>query len=648
MFEILTTTLSDVLSNLDLSEITQKVADSMAEELEYPGGVVLLADETSSYVTPHTFSTVPVVKYARKLFDSSNIIYEFEKGRNYIELAGKNKEIYISKRQAEHISPQVNKRVADLTQRVSGTKISISLPVVVNEKVLGVLFINSSREEVSPEEMLMLKTYADQFGLAINNSRLFSETKSQVNLLAEQNKDLQSLFYLNTQISSTLDLRTVAQSAVDSLPRDDLLIGAYISMLGPEMKFLETIAVTRNKLSEKVLQLMGEVNKYKLDVTKTYDNESAIKRVLDSGSLEVTEDLSQVLSPPLPKSIAQPIEALLKIKSTAVFPLIFRGKTVGIIAYLFKNINFNDLPDRRKQLFETYTSQIAISLDNANLFTKSRKVQQSLQVALADLQETRRRERDMIDIMGHELRTPISIVKNSLSMMDRLLRTQGQIPVEKQKKYVEIGLDASRREANLIETLLSATKTDAKGFQLTLDKTDLNEVVEDSMVAFKNAAKKKGIDLTYQKPDFEPLIYADGTRVQEISDNFVSNAIKYTQEGYVSIRVYKESSLIWFEVSDSGYGISPEDLKNLGRKFYRAQQHTKGSAGAGVVRPGGTGLGLYVSFSLVKIMDGAYRVESTLGKGSKFSFGMPEYTGQKLVQVERKFGEYVQGKDSPK
>ncbi len=264
-----------------------------------------------------------------------------------------------------------------------------------------------------------------------------------------------------------------------------------------------------------------------------------------------------------------------------------------------------------------------------------------MQKALTDLQESRRRERDMIDIMGHELRTPMSIVRNALSMMDLIIRKEGQIPSDKQKKYVDIGLESARREANLIETLLSATKADAKGFQLTFEKVDLFDAVNDSLVGFTSQAKKKGLELTFEKDPAmaEAFIYCDRTRIQEIMDNFVSNAVKYTYKGFVKIRIEKRANMILTIVEDSGLGISKEDLSHLGKKFFRAKQYSEGH-GANVIRPGGTGLGLYVAFALIKLMDGEFEIISELEKGSKFTFGMPGFSGQPLKQEERKVQDY--------
>jgi len=264
----------------------------------------------------------------------------------------------------------------------------------------------------------------------------------------------------------------------------------------------------------------------------------------------------------------------------------------------------------------------------------------SLKDALAKLEEVRRRERDMVDVMGHELRTPITIVRNALLLLHSKLSKGQTLPKEKILDYVDKAIESSRREIDLVETLLSATKVESNRVQLTLNKIDLLDVIYDGMEAHKNFAKDRAIEVKYDKPKEEFWGYADRTRIQEIMDNLLSNAIKYTPKGHVEITI-KETSDDYTAISitDTGMGIHPEDIRHLGKKFYRAKQYLNNKNGSknNVVRPGGTGLGLYVSFNLAKLMNGRIVVKSELGKGSTFAIYIPKFTGQKEKYVDQVF-----------
>jgi len=419
------------------------------------------------------------------------------------------------------------------------------------------------------------------------------QNKKQLIVLEQQNNDLQSLYNLTSKITESLDPSKVAQTAVDSLPQGEVMLGGSIALLNEDKTELLSVAVTRNKISDAIQNTIGDYSKYVTKLNEDSPTVEIIRTVIKQNKPFSTTNLADIMSPPIPKRFIKPVTAILQLKSAVIYPLFVRGEPIGVVMYYLKRIDFHDLEEEEKRLFQTYTSQIAIALENANLYDKSQQIQANLQDALSELQESRRRERDMIDIMGHELRTPMSIIRNVLSMMDMIIQKDGSMTVDKQKKYVDMALESARREANLIETLLSATKADAKGFQLTFEKIHLLDVVHDSLVGFTSQAKKKGLDLSFMKDVSmkNAFVYADRTRIQEIADNFVSNAVKYTNEGTVEIILEETKDLIWFKVKDTGIGIGEADIPSLGKKFFRAQQYSE-TNNLNIIRPGGTGLGL--------------------------------------------------------
>ncbi len=271
---------------------------------------------------------------------------------------------------------------------------------------------------------------------------------------------------------------------------------------------------------------------------------------------------------------------------------------------------------------------------------KEIKQREELEKAYKQVQGLRQHEQDMIDIMGHELRTPITIVRNSLGVMEMEFKKNGTIPQEKLARYLDIAMESARREVRLVETLLSSAKADSRGFQLMFEKVDVLDVVNDSLELFKKEGAKKGVDVLFNTTG-EFLAYADRIRTQEIVDNLLSNAVKYTDKGKVEVSLIKDENNLTIEVADTGIGMTEDDIKKLGKKFYRVDQYItkaneKPEETKQVIRPGGTGLGLYVAFSLTKIMDGSYEVQSELGKGSKFIIRLPLYNGQLNMQEQRK------------
>ena len=272
---------------------------------------------------------------------------------------------------------------------------------------------------------------------------------------------------------------------------------------------------------------------------------------------------------------------------------------------------------------------------NEELQKKVDEATEELNEKILQLEEARRKERDMLDIMGHELRTPLSILKIKLGLMGKKLEKDAEFDVkEYYLKNQDTLKDAISREVELVETMLSSTKLDAGRMELTLDKVNVKKVVDDSIVSYENQANDKGLKIDIKPINEELDVYADKVRFSEIVDNFISNAVKYTEEGSVTIEVNDIDDMVEMKFIDTGVGIPDDAIPKLGQKFYRVNQYIEdGEEDGNIVRPGGTGLGLYVIFRLINMMKGEYKVESVLDEGTTFSFTMPKYIDQELSHV---------------
>jgi signal transduction histidine kinase len=272
---------------------------------------------------------------------------------------------------------------------------------------------------------------------------------------------------------------------------------------------------------------------------------------------------------------------------------------------------------------------------NSSLQQKVSEQTKELQQKVQQLEEARRKEADMIDIMGHELRTPMSIVKLNTDLLhnftDNVIRKK-----EDFIKYVTRIRNAVETEIVLINTLLSTAKLEGDKIDLNPTKVDIVEQIKMAMHSQETRAKRKGIQLITKFHPTAQNVYADHARTVEIVSNLIDNAVKYTSKGYVKVTTEDEGDFIRVSVIDTGMGISQEDLDRLGTKFFRTSNYTQSefSDDIDIVRPGGSGLGLYVVFNLVEKMGGEIHVESQLGQGSNFTFALPKYRGQKPVSDE--------------
>lgn len=301
--------------------------------------------------------------------------------------------------------------------------------------------------------------------------------------------------------------------------------------------------------------------------------------------------------------------------------------TVGEFIFLLVYTDFS--PDIKAYLF-LFFRIVGVGLISyyGRSFLMSMKKQQAVSMKLRDrvekLKQARQRERDMIDIMGHELRTPLTVAKGGAEVLIKKACSKKGLNMKEVESRTNRILNALKREARLVETLLSTAKATSESLELNLQPVDMSYVIENSIEAYKKEAGLKDIYLKHKKKE-TPLVWADQTRLQQVIDNLVSNAVKFTKKGGVEVNTEIIDGLVEVSVKDTGVGIPKEEIDKLGRKFYRVDQRT----GSQLVRPGGTGLGLYVVFRLVAAHGGKVHIKSEVGKGSAFSFTIPVYDQRK-------------------
>lgn len=294
--------------------------------------------------------------------------------------------------------------------------------------------------------------------------------------------------------------------------------------------------------------------------------------------------------------------------------------TVGDIDFLESVMQSTHMALVRATLYQQLESF------NKTLQEKVNEQTKELQIKVVELEEARKKERDMIDIMGHELRTPATVVKLNVELLQKYINSN---PAEF-KRHLDRIKDAIENEIKLINTLLSSAKLEGSKVEINSEEVDFLMEIEMCIHGHEREAKDRKLKIVNKSKKRTPPIYADKARIIEILNNLLDNAIKYTEKGNVTVKTEYDKQNVTVSIEDTGQGIPKDELSKLGTKFYRVGNYIEGKNWdpVDIVRPGGTGLGLYVTFSLVKLMKGKIWVESKLGKGSKFIFTLPIYKGQ--------------------
>jgi signal transduction histidine kinase len=228
--------------------------------------------------------------------------------------------------------------------------------------------------------------------------------------------------------------------------------------------------------------------------------------------------------------------------------------------------------------------------------------------ALRDISERReleRMQREFIAMVGHELRTPLTALKIYIHMMQRSERYSA--------RAIEAILVQSGRLERLINDLLDTSRLDANKLELKRTEVDLLAVARSVVEQAQALSPVHKVRL--QAPP-QPLVgHWDRDRIEQVLQNLLLNAIKYSPGGPVTVRVNDLGAEARVAVRDRGPGIPPEALPRLFDRFFRAQ--------AGTSRIQGLGLGLYISKALVEAHDGQITVTSRLGRGTTFTLTLP-------------------------
>lgn len=256
-----------------------------------------------------------------------------------------------------------------------------------------------------------------------------------------------------------------------------------------------------------------------------------------------------------------------------------------------------------------------------------------LAAALIQAESATKLKSEFLATMSHEIRTPMNGI---IGMVDLLLKTELST---KQRDYLETIRRSSDALLVILNDILDLSKIEAGKLVLEKCRFCLEDLVEDSLDLFAIQAQQKGLEMVYVvEPDIPKYFLGDPTRLRQILSNLVGNAVKFTERGYIEVKVSGSKSLSekWilnFSVKDTGIGIPKEHLGKLFEAF------TQGDAST-TRKFGGTGLGLAICRRLLDLMNGEIWVESTPGQGSIFYFKLelPSIAEQALPNVSEVSG----------
>jgi PAS domain S-box-containing protein len=224
-------------------------------------------------------------------------------------------------------------------------------------------------------------------------------------------------------------------------------------------------------------------------------------------------------------------------------------------------------------------------------------------------------ERDeFISVVSHELRTPIAITEGNISNAQYIVEKTGEL------EQVKIALKQAHDQilflADMINDLATLSRAERGKLVVDVEPFDVGELLKTLAKTYDAEAKSHGLELKTDLPSSLPSLHSSQLYVREILQNFITNALKYTEKGSVTVGAHATEGGITFVVTDTGIGISKGDQEKLFDKFFRSEDYR-------TRKTNGTGLGLYVTMKLARLLHAEIDVKSQLNRGSTFSIFIP-------------------------
>ena len=302
--------------------------------------------------------------------------------------------------------------------------------------------------------------------------------------------------------------------------------------------------------------------------------------------------------------------------SQITIPLVSQERLIGVVSLETDQPDcFND---EKFEFLKLIAARIAIAIDNAQLYDSTQRQLGQLKDLYEQISELEQLKTDMVRIVSHDLRNPLSAIVTYATMLEKTL---GDLITEKQQR----SFDQIDRSINLMKALITDVlsleniEQRARG-EVTEKEINFHELIQDVIEGSRAQAERKNQVIDFSSPDTSFVIRGNTTELRQATSNLIDNAIKYTPEGgKIDVVLKRQEGTVRFEVVDTGYGVPEAEQPNLFQPFERVRtEETRSTEG--------TGLGLYIVKKIVERNGGEIIFSSEYSKGSTFGFTLPEST----------------------
>jgi GAF domain-containing protein len=596
--------------------VINSVQDGLAKELDVQGIYELVGDRLCS-LFPDTQTLVI------RTFDHENAIehfhYAIEKGERFpIDSRPFNwtsKELMLTRKPLD-----IRENYLETAKSHGGTgvtkgqppKSAVFVPMLVGDVVKGSVSLQNVDKEnaFTDADIRLLTTITNSMSVALENARLFDETTHLLSEAKQRASELSTVNSISKALASQLDPDDLIKFVGDKLK--DLFKAniVYLALLNPKTKMIH------------FPYQHGDDNKpMKL-------GEGLTSKIILSGEpLLINENVQGLRAKLGVQSQGVPAASYLGV------PIPVGDEIIGVLSVQSteheNSFNENDL-----RLLSTIAASVGVALRNATLFEDVKMAKMEAEAASKAAEKANEAKSAFLSTVSHELRTPLTSVLGFAKIIRKRLdekifpavdrsdtkteKTIGQI-----SQNLEVVISEGERLTHLINDVLDLAKIEAGKMEWNLENVSMTEVAERALAATTALFEQKKLKLVREIDTDIPDISGDRDKLIQVIINLISNAVKFTDKGSVTCKVYKKKDEIIVSVLDTGIGIAPEDYAAVFEQFKQVGGDTLTD------KPKGTGLGLPICKEIVEHHGGRIWLESEIGKGSSFSFSLPVINAKK-------------------
>jgi PAS domain S-box-containing protein len=294
------------------------------------------------------------------------------------------------------------------------------------------------------------------------------------------------------------------------------------------------------------------------------------------------------------------------IHSVIAVPLLVREKCLGVIA-LISSPSSGTFGRADLRLAEELARRAALSIENARLYRAAGRAIQARD--------------DVLGIVAHDLRNPLGVILTQAGLIER----RGPEPERRRRAPIEAIYRSASRMNRLIQDLLDVSGIESGSLAIEPERIAVGQVLADALENLKSLAERANVELRVDLPHDLPDVWADRSRLLQILENLIGNAVKFSKPGgHITVGATLRENEIVFWIKDNGIGISADHLPHIFDRFWHAKQSDGG----------GAGLGLSIVKGLVEAHKGRIWADSTLDCGSTFSFTLPTVKAEQFASSE--------------